>query len=169
MFLAVKQLEVGKVCFHETFAPGTLGLEETLRQVTPLEAEGTAELLASTQEIRVRGRLRVRIETDCDRCLEQIGFSIDDQFELLYQPAAAGVGGELEILAGEAEVGFYDGDGLELADVLREQILLSLPMQRTCREDCKGICPFCGQDRNQADCACRPALADDRWAGLRNL
>ena len=47
--------------------------------------------------------------------------------------------------------------------------LLSLPMQRICREDCHGICPNCGQDRNLADCACEPRPADDRWSALKKL
>jgi len=51
----------------------------------------------------------------------------------------------VEVGGAETEVGFYDGDGLELSEVLREQILLSLPMQRVCGEGCKGICPVCGQ------------------------
>jgi len=53
--------------------------------------------------------------------------------------------------------------------VLREQILLSLPMQRTCREDCKGICPACGTNRNRAGCGCLAKAPDDRWAALRDL
>ena len=66
-------------------------------------------------------------------------------------------------------MGFYEGDGVELNDVLREFILLTLPMQRVCSEDCKGICPECGQNRNQKECACQAAPADDRWAALKHL
>jgi uncharacterized protein len=76
---------------------------------------------------------------------------------------------EMAVAASESEVGFYEGDGLDLADVLREEILLLLPMHRVCREDCKGICPVCGQNRNQVDCHCHQELADDRWAALRKL
>ena len=47
--------------------------------------------------------------------------------------------------------------------------LLSLPMQRICREDCQGICPICGQNRNLAECGCQVKTPDDRWAALRNL
>ncbi len=62
-------------------------------------------------------------------------------------------------------MGFYEGDGVELNDVLREFVLLTLPMQRVCSEDCKGICPECGQNRNQKECAClglRPTTAGRR-------
>jgi len=75
-----------------------------------------------------------------------------------------------EIDEGEAEIGFYEGSGLELADVLREQILLALPMQRVCSDACKGMCPVCGKNRNETACDCKMQSADDRWeAALRNL
>jgi uncharacterized protein len=58
---------------------------------------------------------------------------------------------------------------MELAEILREHILLSLPMHAICREECAGICPQCGQNRNTGTCACTEQLVDDRWAALRNL
>src|SRR5205814_8075012 len=64
--------------------------------------------------------------------------------------------------AGDAEIGFYEGVGLELNDVLREFVLLALPMQRLCSENCKGICPECGQNRNQNECSCRTTVGDNR-------
>jgi uncharacterized protein len=69
----------------------------------------------------------------------------------------------------EVEVGFYDGGGVELRDVIREHVLLSLPMRKVCSDVCKGICPECGQNLNQAQCQCEVKAADDRWAALRNL
>jgi uncharacterized protein len=76
---------------------------------------------------------------------------------------------EIEIDEGEAEIGFYEGGGLELEDILREQILLALPMQRVCSEECKGICPVCGKNRNQSACDCSTVKTDDRWGALRKL
>ena len=67
------------------------------------------------------------------------------------------------------EVGYYEGNGLPLNDVLREVVLLALPMQLVCSEDCKGICPVCGQNRNQRACGCQPVAADDRWSKLKDL
>jgi uncharacterized protein len=110
------------------------------------------------------------MEAECDRCLSQVSFPIDAPFDLFYQPMAViAVEAEVAIDAGEAEIGFYEGDGLELEDILREQVLLMLPMQRTCRTDCKGICPVCGGNRNEDSCDCRTHPGDDRWAALRNL
>jgi uncharacterized protein len=76
---------------------------------------------------------------------------------------------EVAIDEGEAEMGFYAGAGIELEEILREQILLLLPMQRVCSADCKGICPVCGRDRNESSCDCRVEAADDRWSALRKI
>jgi len=46
---------------------------------------------------------------------------------------------------------------------------LALPMQRVCNDNCKGICPVCGQNRNQKDCGCHTEAVDDRWAALKQL
>jgi uncharacterized protein len=106
----------------------------------------------------------------CDRCLETAVVPVDRTFELMYVPAdEAASGGEDEVDQAGIEVGYYDGPGIELNDVLREVVLLALPMQVVCSSDCKGICPQCGQNRNQKDCGCRPVAADDRWSKLKSL
>lgn len=175
MFFSVKELELRKVRFDVSFPPGEIEyFDAGLRQVTPLLAEGSAELIGTLLgEIRVQGRLKVTMEADCDRCLESARYPIDSNFDLYYRPAAPAhthhAAEEVEIDAGEAEIAFYEGGGLDLRDILREHILLSMPMQRVCSENCKGICPVCGRNRNAADCGCRVKPGDDRWAALKNL
>ena len=67
-------------------------------------------------------------------------------------------------------MGFYELPGLQLEDIVREQVLLQLPMQRVCSETCKGICPMCGANRNETDCVMPAAnLGDDRWMALKDL
>ena len=101
------------------------------------------------------------------RGLQSVGF-LQLRGYVLSPPATARIE-EVEIDEGEAEIGFYKGDGMELEDILREQVLLALPMQRVCRDDCKGICPACGKNRNETMCDCKIETADDRWGALRNL
>lgn len=171
MFLSLKQMERGKVSFQETYPPGAIEfLDQQLRQAGTLVVEGAAELSLALMEIAVRGRMRVMMEAACDRCLEPVGFPLDCNFELTYLPASSLTAEEdVEIEEAGLEAGFYEGEGLDLADVLREQILLALPMQRLCLESCRGICPVCGGNRNRAACDCREGLQDDRWARLREL
>src|SRR4030065_807420 len=62
--------------------------------------------------------------------------------------------GHLELRAADVDIAFYDGGGIEVADIFREQVALALPTKVLCREDCRGICPHCGADRNRAGGDC---------------
>ena len=172
MFLSVKEMELRKIRFDETFQPGQIDFtDENLEQHSPLHAAGSAELLANSEgELRIQGRYTVEMAAQCDRCLKQAAFSLDKSFDLFYRPMSViARDEEVEIDEGEAEIGFYENGGIELEDVLREQVLLALPMQRVCSETCKGFCPVCGKNRNETACDCKVEEADDRWAALRNL
>src|SRR5262245_1177523 len=151
MFLSVKEMELRKIRFDEPFQPGRIDFsEEELEQLSPLHAVGSAELVAhSDGEVRIRGRYTVEIWAQCDRCLGRARFPLEGSFDLFYRPMTfIAKEEEVEIDEGETEIGFYEGGGLELEEILKEQVLLSLPMQRVCSEDCKGICPVCGRNRN---------------------
>lgn len=171
LFLNLQELELRKVRFSQSLAPGQFDLlAPRLRQVAPLLVEGGAETSGSFGEIRVHGHIRGRLETECDRCLAPTGIDLDGDFDLLYHPEGELKGGEeREMRAADLDIGFYRGAGIELADVIREQILLWLPMHPVCREDCKGICPLCGQVRNQQECGCHPQTLDERWQALKKL
>jgi len=171
MFLSVKELELRKIRFDETWEPGRVDFTvEDLEQLSPLHVAGMAELMSGSDEIHVQGRYSVDVNTQCDRCLGSARFSLNAGFDLYYRPVAdIAREEEIAIDEGETEIGFYEGGGLELEDIVREQILLALPMQRVCDAACKGICPVCGKNRNEGDCGCSVAAADDRWKALRNL
>ncbi len=172
MFLSVKEMELRKIRFDETFDAGQIDFSgEDLTQGSPLHAVGSAELLAhSDGELRIQGRYTVEMMAECDRCLGRARFSLNDRFDLFYRPMSAiARDEEVGIDEGEAEIGFYENGGIELEDLLREQVLLALPMQRVCSESCKGICPVCGRNRNETACDCRTEEADDRWGALRKL
>jgi len=172
MLLSVKEMEVRKVRFDETFQPGEIDFSGAgVRQSGPLRVEGVAELLANTEgEVRIKGHLGAKMESECDRCLTIASFPLDCGFDLFYRPSESlALEEEVAIDEGEAEMGFYAGAGIELEEILREQILLLLPMQRVCSADCKGICPVCGRNRNESSCDCRVEPADDRWSALRKI
>lgn len=175
MFFSVQELEHRKILFDVSYPPGEIEFfDSSLTQASPLLAEGSAELLLNTQgEIRVQGNLKVTMEATCDRCLEVASLPVAARFDLFYCPAAQIAkqhgGEEVKIDEGEAEIAFYENGGLELEDILREQVLLSMPMQRICSELCKGICLVCGQNRNVTNCTCQAKPADDRWAALKHL
>jgi uncharacterized protein len=169
VFFHVRELALKPGRFDVELAPGQIDyLDPKVRQRGLARARGRVELVTEALgELRVRGHVTVELEADCDRCLEPAAFPVDADFELYYRPAGEDYGNETELDASEAEMGFYEGEGVELNDILREYVLLALPMQRLCSAQCKGICPECGQNRNQVACQCKAAAADDRWAALK--
>lgn len=171
MFFSVREMELHKVPFDVEIAPGTIEFDDGLKQASPIRTSGVAELVSpNLNEIRVRGKLAVLMTAECDRCLEPAEWPLDAKFDLFYESGESASGAEDRHLADdETELGFYEGEGLALEEVLKEQVILALPMQRVCRPDCKGMCPVCGQNRNLVACGCRQNAADDRWAALKQI
>src|SRR5208283_4279257 len=101
------------------------------RQAAPAKLDATAELLGG--EIRIRGQVATRLETSCDRCLRAVEIPVSSEFDLFYRPMQTIAKEEdIEIPQQEMEIGFFTGDGIELADVATEQVILSMPMKVVC-------------------------------------
>jgi uncharacterized protein len=110
------------------------------------------------------------LELDCSRCLEAFTVPIDAKFDVLFLPAGANTGdGEQEVAEEDLGVSFYKDDTIDLGEVLREQFYLALPMKPLCREDCRGLCPVCGRNRNRETCDCQTEWVDPRLDALRQL
>lgn len=128
-----------------------LGLDGPLRVAVRIKRTGDKFILDGN----LKGGALVR----CDRCLEPYHADLDSEFHLYLQakPSAEKDGGEteVELLDEDMEVEYINRDRLNLDEIVREQVFLSLPMKSICREGCKGLCPVCGVNRNRAECACR--------------
>jgi len=177
MLISLQELEVREVDFSQRFAPGTLDLGGVLRQSGVLSTKGRAELLEehrggknTVEDIRVVGDFSTEIEARCARCVEPVPTKIGGDFDLLYRPLGVDAGrDERSISEAETEIGYYSGEGIDLEDVLREQILLALPAKIVCRDSCRGLCPRCGKNLNVESCACEEEPPDPRWAALAEL
>ncbi|MGA9306578.1 MAG: DUF177 domain-containing protein [Candidatus Sulfotelmatobacter sp.] len=177
MFFEIKDLELHPIEFAEKFEPGVIDLGADYRQVTPIESSGRADLVEEhhgkhkiIQDIRIQGRLATRLELSCARCLEPVMQHVERAFDLLYRPQGADAGrDEMSVTDAEAEISYYEGEGILLDDVVREQVLLAAPLKVTCREDCKGLCPLCGTNLNQGQCSCAVAQEEPRWAALKEI
>jgi uncharacterized protein len=169
MFLDVHELAIHKVRIRRTYAPGTLDFHShDIRQVDPLEVRGTAELLDG--QIRVTGTFQTRLELFCARCLDPVTEEVSRDFDLFYRSMTSiAEDEELRLHNDETEIGFFEGDGIFLADIIAEQVNLALPMKVICRSDCRGLCPNCGANLNQEDCRCDKHPTDARLAPLARL
>ena len=177
MLIRIKDLGLQRLEFNETFQPGAIDLGSEYTQVSPLQATGRAELIEENRghknildDIRIVGKLDTEVEVACARCLEPVRQPLHRDFELLYRPQGADkTKEEAAVSKGETEISYYEGDGLLLEDVLREQVLLEAPYRALCQENCKGLCPTCGSNLNSGPCPCKEVQPDPRWNALGNL
>jgi len=177
MLIEIQDLALHPIDFREEFTPGTIDLGEDVLQRTALLTEGRADLVEEhrgkrdvVRDIRLKGKLETSLEVACARCLEPVVLRVTRSFDLLYRPLGTDAGHEeLSVTDAEAEIGYYEGEGLLLEDTLREQVLLAMPLKTVCREDCKGLCPHCGKNWNESACSCAEQFDDPRWAALKEI
>jgi uncharacterized protein len=130
---------------------------------------GPVRLLHSQGGVLVQGKLHAQATLSCSRCLEPVAVPLDVELEEIFTPT-------IDILTGRPIQGeeedralwIDDRHLLDLSEVLRQDVLLVLPMHVLCREECRGLCPVCGQNLNQGSCSCTPE-PDARWAALLDL
>jgi uncharacterized protein len=177
MEFKVIELEREPIDFDVELAPGAVDFGEEAEQTGQLAATGLAEVLHEHRgprdivaDIRLRGRFAGKFQVPCARCVEPVEIPLGADFDLIFRPAGAdSEAPERSITAPETEIGYYQKDSLSLEDVLREQVILSLPVRTLCKPDCKGLCPRCGENRNHQPCSCEVGPSDLRWEALAGL
>jgi uncharacterized protein len=177
MEFKVSELEREPIDFDLELAPGAVDFGEEAEQAGQLAAAGRAEVLHEHRgpgdivaDIRLKGSFAGRFQVPCARCVELVEIPLGAEFDLIFRPAGADCEApERSITAPETEIGYYQRDSLLLEDVLREQVLLSLPVRTLCKPDCKGLCPRCGENRNIQLCSCEEGPSDPRWQALAGL
>lgn len=147
--------------------PGDLGgqvagLPEPPRARLRLERQGELVL--------ARGGYQAGLRLVCSRCLQEVAAKVGGPLEWVFGPVQPASEAEEVQLSGEdMDVLPYEGEELDLAQALRDEIGLSLPMAPVCRADCRGLCPGCGRALTEGDCGCRQDKSDPRWAKLAEL
>jgi uncharacterized protein len=115
-------------------------------------------LEALNDGIRVTGEISAPWSSVCRRCLIDVNGSAKADVAALQQRQTT-----------DSEAFLLDANQLDLAPMVREAILLELDLERVCRDDCAGLCPSCGIDRNEAECGCDTTVKDNRWSALDGL
>jgi len=106
----------------------------------------------------------------CGRCLEQYGFTLDQDFDFVLTPEPRKTErGAEELHSGELGLSYYSGDEIDLAPLMIEQVVLALPTRPLCAEDCRGLCKECGANLNRETCDCSDKAGDPRMAIFRTL
>jgi uncharacterized protein len=119
-------------------------------------------------ELFLSGRADDVVKASCARCVEEFTQTSSRAFRYVLAPKSMGYD-ETDPRAEDLEFSLYDGDEVDLAPLIREQVLLALTARPLCREDCRGLCPRCGANLNEGECGCRAETGDPRLAVLRTI
>jgi uncharacterized protein len=169
MRIELEKLEDGKSTFAHTYQPDELDLlDERITLNSPVSVVGSVK--RSGAEVVVSGRLSSQVSVECDRCLKTVELPVSADFSVDYitvQDYESSYAAELT--ADDLDVSVFDGESIDIDELVKEQILLSVPDRTLCREDCKGICSTCGADLNAGACNCEQSDIDPRWEALKKL
>ena len=155
--------------FSHIYQAGELSLDdEETRLAGPAEVQG--KIKRGGETVEVSGELRTTIEIPCGRCLKAVALPLTANFDEKFVPAVSWRSEEQhELTQEDLNLSVFDSEAVELDEVVREEILLAVPGHVLCSEDCQGLCPNCGIDKNLGSCQCETIEIDSRWQTLKNL
>jgi len=144
--------------------PAEIGLDKRFDRTVNVDAS----IEKSNRQLLVQVASRSGGSFVCDRCLEEFEQKVESHYTILYvqgQPAPSDSGEK------EEEVQYLPADAniIDLGEDVRQYLVLSLPLKTLCKEDCAGLCPFCGTNKNRANCSCTVEETDPRWADLKRF
>lgn len=155
--------------FTHEYSAGELVLEDD-RVVLAGTPRISGHISRTGHKVVVEGEFAALAEVECDRCLRSVELPINSDFRLEYVTAETYLSLEtVELAPEDLALSIFDGAYIDVDEIVREQLLLAIPIQAICQENCKGFCPVCGADRNVIECNCDATEIDPRWTGLRNL
>lgn len=144
------------------------GVEGLWASLSPVEA--SLHLEREGNGILASGTFSTTAVVQCSRCSEPVSVPISDSFAILYtEPSEAFDAEEVELSATEMDADVMQDDRIDVTKLLRENVLLNLPLQPLCRVDCRGLCPHCGINLNENTCQCRAQEGDPRLLPLQRL
>ncbi|HLZ07180.1 MAG TPA: DUF177 domain-containing protein [Chloroflexota bacterium] len=150
--------------FEEVLQP----FGEVAETVAPIK--GTAELIRINRGILVRGQFSTAVDLECSRCLSIYVEMLNLEFAEEFVPVVdIHTGAPVKLPRDEETFLINEKHELDLTPAIREYGLLALPMKPLCQDDCQGLCPRCGVNRNYETCACVLNEPDERFAVLRAL
>jgi uncharacterized protein len=169
MLLDLSKIRTPHVAFDETYKPEQFpASDDQYTIVHPVQLH--LDIAKTGERFRLTGRVQTVLELPCSRCLDPFTWPVDAAFDLVYHPHSANVGeGELEVEDEDLSTAFYEDQRIDLAQLIREQLYLALPMKPLCGDECRGLCPVCGTNLNRGSCDCHRGWDDPRLAVLKNI
>ncbi len=126
------------------------------RLLAPVSYELTVAKFDDT--VTIEGPVTARMNLSCSRCLEDFDLDLSLRMAIkLTEKSTSPDAAEMELHNEDLDVYYYEGDEIDLDPYVYEEVMLNMPMRPLCREECKGICPTCGRNRNTEPCDCPEA------------
>jgi uncharacterized protein len=119
-------------------------------------------------DVVIAGDIESTVPVTCGRCLEEFPVRAHAEVDVRFIPRPPG-GDRVELGSDDLDLDFYDGGEIDLRRLVQSETALALPMKPLCREDCRGLCPVCGTNRNLAACVCPERAPDPRLGALKDL
>ncbi len=162
------------VLYDETGNRAAQGQAQGQAKIEAHKVGGNVKLTSLRINVLVQGDVSADVPLECSRCLDIFDLPIEATLEEQYQPTidvytGAPVSPEDSLEPNELVFNIDTNHMMDLTEPVRQALLVALPMKPLCREDCKGICPQCGANRNETECQHTEEKTDDRWSGLRSL
>lgn len=143
-------------------------VQRTFRFTGPIQIQ--LHLSRSGKIILMRSRVAAQVEWICARCLTPFSRTLTSEFKTSLKPKPDGPPPEeVELNREDLETKFYEGEEIDVTPLVQDQILLTLPAKAICKEECRGLCPRCGQNLSRGTCQCSGKVADPRFAPLKNF
>lgn len=127
-------------------------------------------VLKRNKSILLKGNVKTSLRLTCGRCLKEFSYPVSTDFDLtFFSMKDFRFPEELELTEDDMEMNFYEGSEIHLSEIAFEQIFLEIPYQPLCNDNCKGLCPSCGQDLNISSCDCVRESFSNSFSLLKNL
>jgi uncharacterized protein len=170
MLIEVERLSERGEDFEQVYSPEEFSLEDEHAQLAS-RVRVTGHASRKRGEVRVEGSIDTAVELSCDRCLAPVALPVklDFKAELGTTDQASGATEATELQDADLDFSIYEGEAINLDEIVREQILLSLPARQLCSDECRGLCPDCGANLNEQTCDCVRHETDPRWSALAEM
>jgi uncharacterized protein len=159
----ISKLSEGEHHYPFEAEPAEIGLGEEFNGKVVVEAA----LQKSPRQVFLHVEARTSGTFPCDRCLEDVNKNVNAHYDILYVTENKPQEGEEE--NAEVQVITPDMNYLDLDEDVRQYLTLAVPAKRLCQDDCRGLCPTCGVNRNTTPCSCAGGAVDPRWEALKKF
>lgn len=174
MIIDLKTIQHAKRSYEISFGKEWWKQGEQLEneQIIGLDAPLSAKInvYRAGKRVVLEGELHGTMRMICDRCMEEYVQDLNQEFRVFLEVSSSRADTpELELMEDDMDVGFVNNDEIELDDIIREQVFLSLPIKSICNDGCLGLCPVCGGNRNKKQCGCHGKTGHPAFSVLKNL